>query len=142
MCYSLRVNRGSREDNNLWGSLLLQLGILHLTYIYYMKLLFAPIILCVLFSSCAEVEIVNHDSIDDLTWVDLTHTFDSTTLYWPNNADGFMHRTDAEGVNSQGFYYSSYSICTPEHGGTHMDAPIHFAEGKQTADKIPLTSLT
>lgn len=75
-------------------------------------------------------------------WIDLTHTFDSTTLYWPNNADGFVHRTDAEGINQQGFYYSSYSICTPEHGGTHLDAPVHFAEGKMTADKIPLSSLT
>lgn len=79
---------------------------------------------------------------DDLAWIDLTHTFDSTTLYWPNNAKPFLHSTDAEGFTDKGFYYSSYSICTPEHGGTHLDAPIHFAAGKQTADQIPLTHLT
>ena len=75
-------------------------------------------------------------------WVDLTHTYDSSTLYWPNNPTGFVHHTDAEGVTPLGYYYSSYSICTPEHGGTHLDAPIHFSEGKQTADEIPLENLT
>ena len=25
-----------------------------------------------------------------------------------------------------------------EHAGTHMDAPIHFAEGKMTVDQIPI----
>lgn len=77
-----------------------------------------------------------------LKWVDLTHTYDSTTLYWPNNAKGFEHTTDAAGVTPLGYYYSSYSICTPEHGGTHLDAPIHFAEDKLTIDKLPLSSLT
>lgn len=75
-------------------------------------------------------------------WMDLTYAFDSTTLYWPNNTRPFVHTTDAEGINEQGWYYSSYSICTPEHGGTHLDAPIHFAEDRQTVDEIPLSSLT
>ncbi|MBS1734850.1 MAG: cyclase family protein [Bacteroidetes bacterium] len=79
---------------------------------------------------------------EQLEWIDLSHTFDSTTLYWPNNTKPFMHTTDAAGFTDKGYYYSSYSICTPEHGGTHLDAPIHFASGKLTADKIPLTSLT
>ena len=79
---------------------------------------------------------------DDLRWIDLTYSFDSSTLYWPNNTKPFLHSTDAEGFTQQGYYYSSYSICTPEHGGTHLDAPIHFAAGKYTADQIPLSSLT
>lgn len=78
----------------------------------------------------------------DIQWIDLTYSFDSTTLYWPNNTKPFLHSTDAEGFTEQGYYYSSYSICTPEHGGTHLDAPIHFAAGKYTADQIPLSSLT
>ncbi|MGR9037108.1 MAG: cyclase family protein, partial [Gammaproteobacteria bacterium] len=64
------------------------------------------------------------------------------TLYWPNNIKGFEHVTEAEGHTPLGYYYSSYSICTPEHGGTHLDAPIHFAENKLTVDRIPLSSLT
>ncbi len=77
----------------------------------------------------------------ELRWIDLTYTFDSTTLYWPNNATGFQKHTDAEGTTPMGFYYSSYSVCAPEHGGTHLDAPVHFAEGKLSADAIPLSSL-
>jgi kynurenine formamidase len=75
-------------------------------------------------------------------WIDLTYPFDSTTLYWPNNLTGFNHSTDAKGITPGGYFYSSYSICTPEHGGTHLDAPVHFAEGKYTVDELPLSSLT
>jgi kynurenine formamidase len=75
-------------------------------------------------------------------WIDLTHSFDSSTLYWPNNLKGFEHSTDSEGLTPLGYYYSSYSLSTPEHGGTHLDAPIHFAAGKLTSDQIPLSSLT
>ncbi|HLO80737.1 MAG TPA: cyclase family protein [Chitinophagaceae bacterium] len=75
-------------------------------------------------------------------WIDLTHSFDTSTLYWPNNLKGFEHSTDAEGLTPLGYYYSSYSLSTPEHGGTHLDAPIHFAANKLTVDQIPLSSLT
>lgn len=81
-------------------------------------------------------------NVKDLNWVDLTHSFDSTTLYWPNNKTTFVHHTDAEGITPKGYYYSSYSICAPEHGGTHLDAPVHFAKGKYTVDQLPLKSLT
>ena len=81
-------------------------------------------------------------SLNDLTWIDLSHRYDSTTLYWPNNKKGFEHITEAEGKTALGYYYSSYRICTPEHGGTHLDAPIHFAENKFTIDQLPLRSLT
>lgn len=79
---------------------------------------------------------------ENLDWIDLSHSFDSSTLYWPNNLKGFEHTTEAEGETALGYYYSSYSICTPEHGGTHLDAPIHFAKNKLTVDRIPLSSLT
>ncbi len=81
-------------------------------------------------------------NLNDLNWIDLTYSFDSTTLYWPNNKTTFIHNTDAEGLTPLGYYYSSYSICTPEHGGTHLDAPIHFAKDKYTVEQLPLTSLT
>ena len=84
----------------------------------------------------------NDNTLTGMQWTDLTYSFDSTTLYWPNNATGFVHHTDANGITPLGFFYSSYSICTPEHGGTHLDAPIHFAKGAQTVDELPLSSLT
>lgn len=81
-------------------------------------------------------------SLNSMEWLDLSHSYDQSTLYWPNNIKGFEHVTEAEGKTSLGYYYSSYSICTPEHGGTHVDAPIHFSENKLTVDQIPLSSLT
>ncbi|MGI9246682.1 MAG: cyclase family protein, partial [Steroidobacteraceae bacterium] len=78
----------------------------------------------------------------DVEWIDLTHSFDESTLYWPNNARGFEHVTDTAGDTPGGYYYSSYSLCTPEHGGTHLDAPVHFARDRQTVDAIPLANLT
>jgi len=92
-------------------------------------------------AACAQKE-EKKLNLEHLQWVDLTYSFDSTTLYWPNNQTGFVHTTDADGITPLGYFYSSYSICTPEHGGTHLDAPIHFAKDKLTIDQIPLTSLT
>jgi len=81
-------------------------------------------------------------SLDTTGWIDLSYTFDASTPYWPNNPRGFEHHTDAEGVTPLGYYYSSYSVFAPEHGGTHLDAPIHFSANGLTLDKLPLTSLT
>ena len=73
--------------------------------------------------------------------VDLTHAYDDTTIYWPSAPSGFELHEDAYGHVEGGWFYSSYSIATPEHGGTHMDAPIHFDEHGQTVDQIPLQRL-
>ncbi len=72
--------------------------------------------------------------------VDLSHTYDSQTIYWPT-AEGFQLRRDADGVTPAGYYYAANSFFTSEHGGTHIDAPVHFAEGHQTVDKIPVDRL-
>lgn len=72
--------------------------------------------------------------------VDLTYAFDETTIYWPTS-DGFKLSSDFKGRTGKGFWYESNSIVASEHGGTHLDAPAHFAEGKRTTDEIPLTSL-
>jgi kynurenine formamidase len=73
--------------------------------------------------------------------VDLTYAFDERTLYWPTSPSSFELKQLAYGPTPGGWFYSSNSICTPEHGGTHLDAPIHFGEGKRTADQIPLEQL-
>ena len=72
--------------------------------------------------------------------VDLSHTYDSQTIYWPT-AEGFQLRRDADGVTPAGYYYAANSFFTSEHGGTHIDAPVHFAQGHQTVDKIPVDRL-
>jgi len=43
------------------------------------------------------------------------------------------------GPTEAGYFYASNDFCAPEHGGTHLDAPIHFAEGKSTADAVPIS---
>lgn len=75
-------------------------------------------------------------------WVDLTYAFSDSTLYWPNNPTGFALDTQSNGNTPAGYFYSSYAFCAPEHGGTHLDAPVHFAQGGQSADQVPLENLT
>ena len=75
------------------------------------------------------------------TLIDLTYPFDARTLYWPSEESGFQLKQLSYGKTRGGFFYSAYSICAPEHGGTHVDAPIHFAEGGLTVDRIPLDRL-
>ncbi len=72
--------------------------------------------------------------------VDLTHAFDATTVYWPT-AQGFKLETDFEGMTDKGYFYSAYRYSAAEHGGTHLDSPIHFAKGRYTVDEIPLQQL-
>jgi len=74
-------------------------------------------------------------------WIDLTYSFSGETLYWPT-ADKFRFDTVFVGVTPAGFYYEAFNFCAAEHGGTHLDAPVHFAKGKWTADQIPLDNLT
>ena len=72
--------------------------------------------------------------------VDLSYPFDSSTIYWPT-AEPFKLETDFEGQTEKGYYYSAYRYRAAEHGGTHLDAPVHFAKGRHTVDQIPLEQL-
>ena len=74
------------------------------------------------------------------TLIDLTYAFDDSTIYWPTE-EGFILNQAAEGYTEQGYYYTANSFCAAEHGGTHLDAPVHFAEDRQTVDAIPLQNL-
>jgi kynurenine formamidase len=73
--------------------------------------------------------------------VDLTHSFDDKTIYWPTAPSKFQLERLSYGKTEAGFFYAANAFCTPEHGGTHLDAPIHFAEGRRTADQIPVEQL-
>lgn len=73
-------------------------------------------------------------------WVDLTHPFNAESVYWPT-AKMFDKEEVFAGQTEGGFYYSAYNFSAAEHGGTHLDAPIHFAEGANTADQIPVTQM-
>jgi kynurenine formamidase len=68
-------------------------------------------------------------------WIDLTHAFDAATIYWPTEK-GFLFEQGRNGPTPKGYYYAANRFTTAEHGGTHLDAPRHFAEGRHTADQI------
>ena len=72
--------------------------------------------------------------------VDLTHEFSRETVYWVT-AREFELDTVFAGETDKGYYYTANNFATAEHGGTHIDAPIHFSRGKQTVDEIPLDKL-
>lgn len=79
--------------------------------------------------------------VSDYRLVDLSHSYNDETLYWPTSPSRFEKQQLAFGKTKGGWFYSANSICTPEHGGTHLDAPIHFAAEGIPADQIPLENL-
>ena len=79
-------------------------------------------------------------ALDETKLVDLTWSFDEHTLYWPT-ARAFALERVAWGVNQSGWWYASNDYGASEHGGTHLDAPIHFAEGQSATADLPLERL-
>jgi len=75
--------------------------------------------------------------------IDLTHALDADTIFWPTVTDNFklieVYKGPTKGP--EGFFYAAYKFCMPEHGGTHLDAPFHFAERGMTVADIPLKRL-
>lgn len=78
--------------------------------------------------------------IDESKVIDLTYPFDEHTIYWPT-AKPFHKEVVSAAKSQAGFWYAANNLCLAEHGGTHMDAPIHFAEGKRAADEVPVQQL-
>ncbi|XP_046576665.1 isatin hydrolase-like [Haliotis rubra] len=68
--------------------------------------------------------------------VDLTWTVGPSTVYWPGSLP--FNFTSVSDYSSG---YQSNWFSTPEHGGTHLDAPSHFFEGGWRADEIPADRL-
>jgi kynurenine formamidase len=75
----------------------------------------------------------------ELELIDLSYPLSPDSLYWPTGAP-FEHEVSA-GVSEGGYWYASGSFASPEHLGTHLDAPIHFGEGRWTSAEIPLQRL-
>jgi kynurenine formamidase len=79
--------------------------------------------------------------VSALQIIDLTHAYSSRTVFWPTSPTKFTLERLAYGKTEGGYFYSANTLCTPEHGGTHLDAPLHFAEGKRSTEQIPLEQL-
>jgi kynurenine formamidase len=79
---------------------------------------------------------------DGYRLVDLGHAYDDQTLYWPSRpAAHFELDRLSYGETPGGWFYAANRVCTAEHGGTHLDAPIHFARDRHTVDAVPLSQL-
>lgn len=87
--------------------------------------------------SCTRLE---KTDFENGVWIDLTYEYSDETLYWPTSPEWqfdtvFVGRTEA------GFYYEAFTFSTAEHGGTHLDAPIHFSEGKKSVEQLSIDQL-
>ena len=69
--------------------------------------------------------------------LDMTYPYDENTIYWPT-AKSFKLEKVSWGISEGGWWYASNEFSASEHGGTHVDAPIHFAEKGRTIEQIPL----
>jgi kynurenine formamidase len=76
--------------------------------------------------------------IDPAKVVDLSHGFGPETIYWPT-AKHFALEVVSKGEVG-GHWYEANNFCAAEHGGTHMDAPAHFARGGAATDQVPVTA--
>ncbi|XP_038054265.1 isatin hydrolase-like [Patiria miniata] len=72
--------------------------------------------------------------------LDMSYPFGESTLYWPGEAS-FELDIRVRGPSGVLPWYEANAFSSPEHGGTHIDAPSHFSEGKQRVDDIPVNKL-
>ena len=106
------------------------------------QLLFKAIILLVLFSfsviSCqkekSQLDRLEQLFNGELNIIDLTHTLNNASPYWPNETGSpfkydtiFAHKSGSPGMGA-------YS--TPEHHGTHLDAPIHGGDNLKSVEQL------
>ncbi len=101
---------------------------------------FATLLVC-LIGAAAPVAGAQTIDIETARIVDLTHPYNAATVYWPTSPSRFVLTILANGETPGGWYYSAYAFSTPEHGGTHLDAPRHFSRTGNATDEVPLRQL-
>ena len=79
--------------------------------------------------------------LSDYRIVDLSHPYNAETIYWPTSPSRFELMELAYGETPGGWFYSAYALCTPEHGGTHFDAPVHFSANGAPVHEVPLNNI-
>ena len=71
--------------------------------------------------------------ISEYQRIDLSHSYNSDTLYWPTSPSKFEKNELAFGETADGYFYSAFSISTPEHGGKR---PFDFST-KRATSRLP-----
>ena len=91
-------------------------------------------------SSSQKTETLIPTEMNNRKLVDLTHAFSEETIYWVT-AEEFQLDSVFKGQTDKGYFYSANNFSAAEHGGTHLDAPIHFSKTGQAVEEIPLENL-
>ena len=107
----------------------------------HMKLILIPVLVTSLVGSVGLGASGQAIDLSRSRLVDLTHPYNAQTIYWPTATTRFSLEKLAYGPAPGGYFYASYSFSTPEHGGTHLDAPLHFSERGRSTDQVPLDQL-
>jgi kynurenine formamidase len=97
------------------------------------SILISLVVLAMVFMNCAPPPV--NDNRGEI--LDMTYPYDESSIYWPT-AKPFQLIKVFWGISEGGYWYASNEFSASEHGGTHADAPIHFAENGRTMDQIPL----
>lgn len=103
-----------------------------------MRTLSLVVLLVLLVFRAAPAQVIDLTGYDV---VDLTHPLNAEAVFWPTSPSRFALQQLAYGETDGGWFYSANAFSTPEHGGTHLDAPIHFDGKGQTVDQVPLARL-
>jgi kynurenine formamidase len=92
-----------------------------------------------LFVSVAAAQTLSDIAAGKVRVVDLCYALNSKNSYWPiGDYHPFRFRTIAI-LKKDGVFSGEYS--TPEHLGTHLDAPNHFEANRKSVDQITLPEL-
>lgn len=90
--------------------------------------------------ACSAPPAPHRTVIDETRIVDLTYNYDEKTIYWPT-AQPFRWEKESWGQSAGGYWYTAARYSASEHGGTHLDSPIHFGEGRSSVDQIAINRL-
>ncbi len=107
-----------------------------------MKLIIKSIIIAIYLF--LQTSTLNADTLENImqgkqTVIDLTYPLNSKNAYWPGPSYFPFTYEPVATIEKNKVFSGRYS--TPEHLGTHIDAPNHFVAGQTSVDQIPLEKL-
>ncbi len=89
-------------------------------------------------------DVLNADTLENVmqgkqSVIDLTYPLNSKNAYWPGSSYSSFKYEPIATIEKNKVFSGKYS--TPEHLGTHIDAPNHFEASQPSVDQIPLEKL-
>jgi len=102
------------------------------------------LLITIFISSCHTYTAISSTSLEDVangncTIIDLTYPLNKNNAYWPAPSYTPFTYESVATLKNNGVFSGSYS--TPEHLGTHIDAPNHFEDNQPSVDELSLETL-